>query len=54
MLFRSANLLIDLSKNREQIRDVGLAAKNLLSESFSVEVMAKKYIETYKELMVSK
>jgi glycosyltransferase involved in cell wall biosynthesis len=49
-----ANFLIDLSKNREQIRDVGIAAKNLLSESFSAEVMAKKYIETYKELMVSK
>ena len=49
-----ANLLLELCKNRDQIKDIGISAKRLLSESFSVEVMARKYFEIYKDLLVNK
>ncbi|NBQ60555.1 MAG: glycosyltransferase [Actinobacteria bacterium] len=49
-----ANLLLELCKNRDQIKDIGINAKKLLSESFSVEVMARKYFEIYKDLLVNK
>jgi glycosyltransferase involved in cell wall biosynthesis len=49
-----ANQLLELCKNRDQIKDIGINAKKLLSESFSVEVMARKYFEIYKDLQVSK
>jgi glycosyltransferase involved in cell wall biosynthesis len=49
-----AKLLINLNQNRQQLREAGISAHKLLAESFSVEVMAKKYVEIYKQLLISK
>jgi glycosyltransferase involved in cell wall biosynthesis len=49
-----AKILINLNQNRQQLKEVGISAHKLLAESFSVEVMAKKYVEIYKQLLISK
>ncbi len=48
-----AKVLLNLSRNRQQLKEVGISAHKLLAESFSVEVMAKKYNEIYKQLLIS-
>jgi glycosyltransferase involved in cell wall biosynthesis len=47
-----AKVLLNLSQNRQQLKEVGVSAHKLLAESFSVEVMAKKYNEIYKQLLI--
>ena len=48
-----AKVLLNLSRNRQQLKEVGITAHKLLAKSFSVEVMAKKYNEIYKQLLIS-
>ena len=48
-----AKVLLNLSQNRQQLKEVGISAHKLLAESFSVDVMAKKYNEIYKQLLIS-
>jgi glycosyltransferase involved in cell wall biosynthesis len=48
-----AKVLLNINQNRQQLKEVGLSAHKLLAESFSVEVMAKKYNEIYKQLLIS-
>jgi glycosyltransferase involved in cell wall biosynthesis len=48
-----AKVLLNLSQNSPQLKEVGISAHKLLAESFSVEVMAKKYNEIYKQLLIS-
>jgi len=49
-----AKILLNLSQNRQKLKEVGISAHKLLVESFSIEVMAKKYNEIYRQLLISK
>lgn len=47
-----AKIISELASKKNKLMEVGAGAKSLLSSKFSVEIMAKKYYDTYKQLMV--
>ena len=49
-----AQKIIKLSNDRNSLIQTGINAKKLLSEKFSVEIMAKNYKELYSQLTVGK
>jgi len=47
-----AKVILELAANKNKVRDAGIAAKNLLKVEFSVEIMARRYFDAYKELVI--
>jgi len=47
-----AKLIDELDRDRNRLDQAGALAKKLLISEFSVEIMAKKYLETYNQLMI--